>query len=126
MKKVIKIVTMLVLVTLAATHASAQSRMTAQQKQEMKAKYQELKQKLNLTDEQSVKVDSVNSTWFKGIADLRASGGSRLAKHQKLKSLNEQRNKQMKDILTKEQFKLFKQEQKEMKDEFKQRRANRE
>lgn len=125
MKKVIKIVA-LVSVTLAATHASAQSRMSEQQKQEVKAKYQALKQKLNLTDEQSMKMDSINSAWFKGIADIRASGGSRLAKHQKLTSLNEQRNKQMKGILTKEQFKLFKQEQKEMKDELKQRRANRE
>lgn len=125
MKKVIKIVA-LVSVTLAATHASAQSRMSEQQKQEVKAKYQALKQKLNLTDEQSMKMDSINSAWFKGIADIRASGGSRLAKHQKLTSLNEQRNKQMKGILTKEQFKLFKQEQKEMKGELKQRRANRE
>jgi hypothetical protein len=32
----------------------------------------------------------------------------------------------MKEVLTKEQFKIYKQQQREMKEEFKQRRANRE
>jgi Spy/CpxP family protein refolding chaperone len=126
MKKIIKITAMLVSVTLAAANVSAQSKMTEQQKQEVKAKSEALKQKLNLTDEQSKSVDAINSTWFKGIADIRNSGESKLAKHQKLKSLNEQRNRQMKNVLTKEQFKIFKQDQKEMREELKQRRANRE
>lgn len=120
MKRIIKITAMLVLVIL-ASRASAQTRM-----EEAKAKYQELKQKLNLTEDQSRKVDAINTTWFEGIADLKKSTEPKLAKRNKLKSLNSTRDKQMKDVLTKDQFKIYKANQKEMKEEFKQRRANRE
>jgi len=125
MKKIIKITVMLALVILAA-NASAQSRMTDDQKAEAKARYQELKQKLNLTEDQSKKVDAINTTWFEGIADLKRSSEPKMAKRNKFKTLNNTRNKQMKDVLTKEQFKIYKANQKEMKDELKQRRANRE
>jgi hypothetical protein len=125
MKRITKITAMLVLVILAA-NTSAQSRMTEEQKAEAKAKYQELKQKLNLTEDQSKKVDAINTTWFEGIADLKKSTEPKMAKRNKFKSLNNTRNKQMKDVLTKEQFKIYKENQKEMKEEFKQRRANRE
>jgi hypothetical protein len=125
MKRIIKITAMLVLVILAA-NASAQSRMTEDRKAEVKAKYQEQKQKLNLNEDQSKKVDAINTTWFEGITDLKKSTESKLAKRNKFKSLNSTRDKQMKDVLTKDQFKIYKQNQKEMKEEFKQRRANRE
>ena len=122
MKRIIKITAKLVLVIL-ATHASAQSRMT---EADARAKYQELKQKLNLTEDQSKKVDAINTTWFEGIADLKKSTEPKMAKRNKFKSLNDTRNKQMKDVLTKEQFKIYKENQKEMREEFNQRRANRE
>ena len=121
MKRIIKITALLVL-AIGATHVSAQSRMT----EEVKVRYQELKQKLNLTEDQSKKVDAINTTWYEGIADLKKSNEPKLAKRNKFKSLNNTRNKQMKDVLTKEQFKVYKAQQKEMKEEFKQRRANRE
>ena len=125
MKRIIKITAMLVLV-ISAINVSAQSRMTEDQKVEAKAKYQGLKQKINLTEDQSKKVDAINTTWFEGIADLKKSNEPKLAKRNKFKSLNNARNKQMKDVLTKEQFKIYRAQQKEMKEEFKQRRANRE
>ena len=125
MKSIIKITAMLVLVILAA-NATAQSRMTEAQKAETKAKYQEIKQKLNLSEDQSKKVDAINTTWFEGIADLKKSSESKMTKRNKFKSLNNTRDKQMKEVLTKDQYKIYKEQQKEMKEEFKQRRANRE
>ncbi|SEO78203.1 hypothetical protein [Niastella yeongjuensis] len=125
MKRIIKITAMLVLVIL-ATNVSAQSKMSEEQKTEAKAKYQELKQKLNLSEDQSKKVDAINTTWFEGVTELKKSNEPKMVKRNKLKSLNDTRNRQMKDVLTKEQFKIYKEQQKEMKEEFKQRRANRE
>ncbi|MBO9205337.1 MULTISPECIES: hypothetical protein [Niastella] len=125
MKRIIKITAMLSLVIL-ATHVSAQSKMTEEQKAEAKARYQELKQKLNLTEDQSKKVDAINASWFEGLAEIKNSNEPKMAKRKKLKSLNEMKNRQMKDVLTKEQFKTYQEQQKEMKEEFKQRRANRE
>lgn len=126
MKRSINIAIMLLLVTLVTAQASAQSKMTDEQKKEAKARYQEYKEKLNLTDDQSKKVDAINSTWFEGIGALKNSDESKLKKYKKLKSLSADRDKQMKEVLTKEQFKLYKQQQEERKEAFKQRRANRE
>jgi hypothetical protein len=126
MNRMIKITMLLVLVTMATFSAVAQSKMTEEQKQEAKAKYQADKEKLNLTEDQSKKVDAINTTWFEGITELKNSGASKMAKYKKLKSLNGERDKKMKEVLTKEQFKIYKEQQAERKDEFKQRRANRE
>jgi Spy/CpxP family protein refolding chaperone len=126
MNRIIKIMMLLVLVTMATLHAAAQSKMTDEQKQEAKAKYQAYKEKLKLTEDQSKKVDAINTTWFEGITELKNSGASKMAKYKKLKSLNGERDKKMKEVLTKEQFKIYKEQQAERKEEFKQRRANRE
>jgi uncharacterized membrane protein YfhO len=126
MKKIINIAVMLVLVMLVANQATAQSKMTEEQKKEAKAKYQAYKEKLNLNEEQSKQVDAINTTWFEGIAELKNSGAGKMAKYRKFKSLNSERDNKMKAVLTKEQFKIYKQQQEEMKDEFKERRANRE
>src|SRR5690349_12761542 len=98
MKRIIKITAMLVMVILAA-NASAQSGMTEEQKAEAKAKYQELKHKLNLSEDQSKKVDAINTTWFEGVAELKRSNQPKLARRNKLKSLNDTKNRQMKDVL---------------------------
>jgi hypothetical protein len=126
MKKIINIAVMLVLVTLVVNQSWAQSKTTDQQKNEAKVKYQEYKEKLNLTEDQSKKVDAINSTWFEGIAELKRSSASKMSKYRKFKSLNSEKDRKMKEVLTKEQFKIYKQQQQEMKDEFKERRANRE
>jgi hypothetical protein len=126
MKKIIYTAVMLVLVTLVANQASAQSKMTEEQKKEARAKYQAYKEKLNLNEEQSKQVDAINTTWFEGIAELKSSGAGKMAKYKKFKSLNSERDKKMKAVLTKEQFKIYKEQQEEMKDEFRERRANRE
>jgi len=126
MNKTINITTMLVLVMLVAANAAAQSKMTEEQKKEASARYQAYKEKLNLTEDQSKKVDAINTSWFEGIAEIKKSADPKMARYKKFKSLNAERDKKMKEVLTKEQFKIYKQQKQEMKDEFKQRRANRE
>jgi hypothetical protein len=116
----------LTLAILLSATVLAQSKLTDEQKNEAKAKYEEYKQKLNLNDTQSKKVDAINTTYFEGIAELKSSNASKLSKYKKFKSLSSERDKQMKDVLTKDQYKMYKEQQHERKDEFKQRRANRE
>jgi hypothetical protein len=126
MKNRINRALMLLFVLLVAMNSSAQSKMTEEQRQEAKDKYQAYKKELNLSEDQSKKVDAINTTWFEGIAELKKSDASKMARYKKLKSLNAERDKKMKEVLTKEQFKIYKQQQEERKEEFKQRRANRE
>jgi len=126
MKKIINITALLVLLTLVTNHASAQSKMTEEQKKEAKAKYQAYKEKLNLTEEQSKQVDAINGDWLEGLAGIKNSGAGKMAKYKKYKALKATRDKRMKEVLTKDQYKIYKQQQQEMKDEFQERRANRE
>jgi hypothetical protein len=126
MKKFIHFFMSLTLAILLSATVLAQSKLTDEQKNEAKAKYEEYKQKLNLNDTQSKKVDAINTTYFEGIAELKSSNASKLSKYKKFKSLSSERDKQMKDVLTKDQYKMYKEQQHERKDEFKQRRANRE
>lgn len=126
MKKIINITALLVLLTLVANHVKAQTKMTDEQKKEAKAKYQAYKEKLNLTEEQSKQVDAINSDWIEGLAGIKNSNAGKMAKYKKYKTLKADRDKRMKEVLTKDQYKIYQQQQQEMKDEFQERRANRE
>jgi hypothetical protein len=126
MKKIINITALLSLLILVTNQASAQSKMTDEQKKEAKAKYQAYKEKLNLTEEQSKKVDAINSSWIEGLAELKSSNAGKMAKYKKYKALKADRDQKMKEVLTKDQYKIYQQQQQEIKDDFQDRRANRE
>lgn len=126
MKTIIRIGVSLVLTTIFSAGVLAQSKMTEEQMKKAKARYEQYKQKLNLTNDQSKKVDAINTTYFEGIAELKKNDASKLSKYRRFKSLSSDRDKKMKEVLTKEQYKIYKQQQEERKEEFKQRRANRE
>jgi hypothetical protein len=49
-----------------------------------------------------------------------------MAKYKKYKALKSDKDQKMKEVLTKDQYKIYLQQQQEMKDEFQERRANRE
>ena len=126
MKRSIQTFLVFALVMVFSANTFAQGKMSEERKKEMKAKFEVYKQKLNLNEEQSKKVDTINAAYFDGLTTLKNSVESKMEKYKKLKSLNSDRNKQMKSVLTKEQFKIYKEQQQEMKEEFKARRANRE
>jgi hypothetical protein len=126
MKKILNITALLVLLMVVASQVAAQSKITEEQKNEAKAKYQAYKEKLNLTEEQSKKVDAINSDWLEGLAGIKNSNAGRMAKYRKYKALKSDRDKKMKEVLTRDQYKIYQQQQQEMKDEFQERRANRE
>ena len=107
MKKII--ITAMLLIT-AWTCALAQS-----DKAEVLEKYQANRAKLNLTEEQAKKVRGIDSVYLKGMEGLKNSGGSKLSKLKKFKSLTSTKDEQMKAILDKEQYKTYQEQQKEMK-----------
>jgi mannitol-specific phosphotransferase system IIBC component len=123
MKRFIRFALLVALVIVSVT-ASAQSKMTEEQKKEAKARYEAYKQKLNLNEEQSKKVEEINTAFFAGMSELKSSGASKLSKYRKYKSLQSQKDKQMKEVLTKDQYKIYLQFQQEMKSTFKENRRN--
>lgn len=111
-----------VLLTTAVT-GFTQSKLSEEQKKEFKEKQEAFKAKLNLTEDQAAKMEAINMTYFEGLSALRQSSGSKLSKYKKFKSLSNERDAQAKKILTNEQYKIYKQQQKEMKEELKEKRS---
>jgi len=110
------------MLTIFFTGAQAQSRMTEEQKQEARGRYEAYKTRLNLTEDQQEKVKTINTEFFEGLAPLRSSTESRLSKYRKYKTLKNTKDKQMKEVLTADQYKAYEQFQAEMKEEFKENR----
>ena len=100
----------------------AQSRMTEAQKEEAKTKYQAYREKLELTDAQSTRVEAINSTFFEGLSVIRSSNEPKLSKYKQFKKLQSDKDKQMEDVLDDRQFKLYKEFQAEMKEDLRENR----
>jgi len=125
MKRITTFFALVLALTIFNATAHAQSRMTDAQKEEMKKKYAAYREKLNLSPEQSTKVEKINTAFFEGLSEIKNSNERKLSKYKKFKSLQSTRDAQMKDVLTPDQYKLFKEFQEEMQEEFKEnRRAN--
>ncbi len=107
-----------------AGNVQAQSNMTEEQKEEARARYEAYQEKLNLSDEQSPKVEEINLAYFEGLSELRNSNASRLSKYRKFKGLSSKRDEDMKAVLTDEQYEIYKEFQKETREDFKEKRKN--
>lgn len=124
MKRITTFFALVITLTTFGISASAQSRMTEAQKDEMKKKYAAYREKLNLSPEQSTKVEKINTAFFEGLSDIKNSNERKLSKYKKFRGLQSTRDGQMKDVLNPDQYKLFKEFQEEMQEEFKENRRN--
>jgi hypothetical protein len=123
MKNIMTLFAMIVL-SIVSTNLSAQSKMTPEEKEELKAKFAAYKEKLNLSEDQSVKVEAINATYFEGLSQLKNSTERKMSKYKKFKALQSTRDQQMKEVLNEEQYKLYKEFQKEMREDLKENRRN--
>jgi Spy/CpxP family protein refolding chaperone len=125
-KMMMKRIVMIALAVIASYGAVySQSRMTEEEKQEAIARYREYVEELNLTEEQKPKVEEINKAYFDGLSKLRGSNASRMEKFQAFKQLRSERDNKMKDVLTKEQYAIYKEHQKEQRENFRERRRSR-
>lgn len=123
MKKIIVLSLILAMAFGGLKAQSGNGRFTPEQKKEMKAKMEAYRAELNLTDEQAEKVEVINSNFFEKLQSIRSGNGSRLEKYRELKDAANERDSRMKQVLTKDQYKIYKKHQKEMKSEMKSRRG---
>lgn len=118
MKKLLMIGCMVIL----AISGFAQSKMTEKEKEEAVAKYKVYMESLNLTEEQKPKVEEINMRFFEGVSNVKKSNSSKLDKYRTFKSLSSTRDAEMKKVLTKEQYSIYKEHQEEQRENFRQRR----
>lgn len=124
MKKVF-IGMLLILSCTLSTKAQTPRQLSEDQKKELKAKMEAYKAELNLTEEQQPKFEEINLQFAEEMSKLKGDNGSRLSKYKKFKKITDERNKKMKELLTDEQYKIFKSHQDEVKKELKSKRSNR-
>lgn len=123
MKTFVK-VSLFVVVAMWAGNSYAQEKLSDEKREEMLAKWESYKAELNLSEEQSEKMKTVNTTYFEGLASLKQSGGTKLSKWKTYKKLSDNRDKQMKEILDSEQYDRYKKMQKEVREELKNKRKS--
>ncbi len=121
MKKLLTIISFVLI----AASTYAQSRMSEAEREEAIARYQANMEELNLTEEQKPQVEAINMQYLDGLSKLKNSNGSRLDKYRTFKDLSASRDADMKKVLTKEQYAIFKENQKEQREHMKERRRNR-
>ncbi|UPK69972.1 hypothetical protein [Chitinophaga filiformis] len=102
----------------------AQSRLTEEQKEALKERFQEYKSKLNLSADQAQKVRAIDSSYLIGLANVKRSSSGKLAKLKQFKSLNSEKDRQMEAVLNDEQFSQYEKFKEEMRQELKENRRN--
>jgi len=80
-----------------------------------------MKKNLALSDDQYEKAYTINLAFVTKASQIRNGGGGRLGKARKLKSADGDRDKMLKGVLTEEQYKKFKEQKKENREEMKKR-----
>lgn len=102
----------------------AQDRFTEQEKQEAINRFNEFQEELNLSNQQKPVVKEINKKYFEKLSHLKNDNTSKFKKFRAYKKLKSHRNKEMKNILTKDQYKIFKEFIKENKQIAKQKRKD--
>jgi hypothetical protein len=101
---------------------NANSRLTEEQRRELKLKMDAYKDKLNLSEDQSAKVEAINLRFYENLLEIKAEDGSKLNRYKKFKQASRDKDKEMKQVLSAAQYKIYKEQQKEFKKEIKSRR----
>lgn len=98
----------------------------AQEKSELPQKMTDkMKKELSLTEEQYPKVLAANEQFAAQMAALKDGGGSRFSKLKKLKAIDSERDKTLKNVLTEVQYTAFQENKKENRAKARSRSENR-
>lgn len=102
----------------------AQQRFTEEEKEEAIERYLSFQEDLNLSKEQQPKVDEINKNYFEGLKKIRMSNTTRMEKFRTYKNLSSERDKELKKVLNENQYERYKEFQKEVKSNIRERRRN--
>ncbi len=104
---------------------SAKQYKVYEETQKERLKKLEYLQKLDLSEEQKPKFKEITKKYAFQMRTLKTSGKSKFAKYKEYKSIKGSKNKEMKALLSAEQFKIYKEIQKEIQKKIKEKRRNR-
>jgi len=93
-----------------------------EQKAQMAEEMEAFVATLNLTEDQKTEFKSINDKYRVQMEEVRDSGSGKFSKMRKLKSINKDKNKEVKAILNDDQYDLYLVQQEKMKKKMKERR----
>lgn len=111
------------LLSIAGLHAQETTKASAAER--AKKLSDKMKTELSLTDSSYNNVYAINLKYAEKNAEIMNGAEGKLAKFKSLKASNEEKEKEMKGVLTKEQFKKYKEMMKERKADAKEAYKNR-
>ncbi len=115
-----------VVLLLISTIAFAQERkLTEEQQTQLKEQLEQYYEKLDLSEEQKPIFEDITKKYVLQMKALKTSTKGRFAKYREYKSIVGSKNKEMKTLLSAEQYKVYKNTQKEIQKKMKERRENR-
>ncbi len=124
--KVLKILSLFFALCLIGTNTTfAQSRatnLTEAQKEEIKKNIEEYSTALDLSEEQKPKFEEITKKYAKQMKAVKDSGGRPMSKFKKVKSIRKNKDAEMKQLLSKDQYKVYLEKQEEMQKKMKERR----
>ena len=104
---------------------SAQSKtakLTEEQKEEVTNNLEEYAVALDLSEDQRPKFEEITIKYAEQMIAVKNGGGRKLQKYKKVKSIRENKDAEMKILLSKDQYKVYLEKQEEMKKKIKERR----
>lgn len=110
-----KHILILVIIALVSTSTVAQKKEISQeQKAQIENQLKVYEDKLDLTEEQKPKFQEIIKKYGKQMMALKDSDKGRLSKYKELKSISKNRNKEIKPLLSNEQYKIYEDLQEEI------------
>ena len=98
--------------------------LTDQQKEELNKNIEEFAQTLSLSEEQRIQFEEITIKYTAQMMEVRDSDSGKMKKYKKVKSIRKKRNAEMKELLSKDQYKVYLEKQKEIQKKMKERRSN--
>jgi len=120
MKKFNYIIILAVSASITACAVAQKEGITYEQKAQMKATLKQSFQKLNLTAEQKPLFEEITKKHGAQMINLKESSKGRFAKLRMLRDIQNNKNKEMRSLLSPEQYKIYEASQKEMREKMKQ------
>jgi len=105
--------------TIAQTRAND---LSEEQKEEIKKNLEEYAAALDLSEDQRPKFEEITKKYAKQMIAVKDGGGRRMSKYKKVKSIRKNKDAEMKKLLSKDQYKVYLEKQKEMQKKMKERR----
>jgi len=94
------------------------------QTEKIKKNLEEYDTALHLSEAQKPKFKEITKRYAEQMIALKDSGGRRMSKYRKVKSISKNKDAEMKRLLSKDQYKVYLGKQKEMRKKMKERRKD--